>query len=78
MSHRLHGYALMLGCTSCGLKKRVPYFPTAGAYALGEILTERHVASYKTGCLRCGTHRFEVLTVPPQEPVSGGPVGWSP
>lgn len=70
------GYTLMLACTKCGLKKRIPHFPTQAAFAIGDVLTAEHIEIYKKGCLRCGTCRFEVLTAPPPPPPPAPPRGW--
>ncbi len=70
-------YDLMLKCTSCGLKKRVPEYPEAGAFPLGTILDCDNIAIFKKGCLRCGVCRFSVESIPPPPPPPKKPVGWS-
>lgn len=71
------GYTLELACTGCGLKKRIPHYPTQAAFLLGDILTAEHMSIYGRGCLRCGVCRFEVRSAPPPPAAPPGPVGWA-
>jgi hypothetical protein len=73
---RLHGYDLMLRCTKCSLKKRIPEFPSAMNLAIGTILTTENIGIFEKGCLRCGTCRFEVLSAPMPAPAPKAPAGW--
>lgn len=74
---RLHGYDLVLGCTRCGIRKRIRQFPEAMKLVIGTILTSEHIQIFEKGCLRCGTCRFEVLSMPALPPPPPPPVGWA-
>ncbi len=72
----VRGYDLKIACVKCGLIKRIADFPIAAQFMLGDILGPEHIEIYKKGCLRCGTCKFEVLTIPPPPADPDGPRGW--